>query len=90
MAYSYIKPPMYGSKMNQSTLYNLLLAPYFYIISAAWTYSNRQAFENHVPVNDGQHLYNLADHKILDFFTMITPGTPFVVLFFGITIGMIF
>ena len=41
MAYSYIKPPMYGSTMNQATLRFLLLAPYFYCISCAWVFSNQ-------------------------------------------------
>ena len=37
---------------------------------------------NRVPVNKGTTLYNLADHRIFMFFTQLTPGTPFVIVFF--------
>ena len=40
MAYSYMKPPMYDSTMNQTTLKVLILAPWLYVLSAMWTFSN--------------------------------------------------
>ena len=38
---------------------------------------------NNVPVNTGTSLYNLANHKIMQFFTQLTPATPFVLILFG-------
>ena len=83
MAYSYAKPPMYDSTMNQTTLKVLLLAPWFYVLSAAWTFSNQQVFMNVVPVNTGVTLYNLADHRFVYFLTQLTPATPYVIIAAG-------
>lgn len=40
MAYSYTKPPMYDSRLSQSTLSALRWAPVMYAIQAAWIFSN--------------------------------------------------
>ena len=89
MAYSYAKPPMYDSTMNQTTLLVLLVAPWLYVLSAAWTFSNQQVFMDVVPVNTGVTLYNLADHRFVYFLTQLTPATPFVVIAAGAVIFLV-
>lgn len=40
IAYSYQKPPMYGSKTNQATLKMMSMAPILYCCGGAWFYSS--------------------------------------------------
>lgn len=41
MAYSYKKPPMYGTQTNQTTMKVMLEAPILYCILAAWLFTNQ-------------------------------------------------
>ena len=46
MAYSYIRPPMYGTETNRSCMKFMLGAPTIYCVFAAWMFSNEQVFLN--------------------------------------------
>ena len=41
MAYSYQRPPMYDPLINNTALRILALAPFLYVMMAAWLYSNQ-------------------------------------------------
>ena len=86
MAYSYVQPPMFDSRINRGTIQRISWAPVLYAFSAAWVFSNQQVFRNTVTVNKGGHLYSAADHLFEQYFYQLTPGTPFVVFFFSLLV----
>lgn len=90
VAYSYQKPPMYDSTINHATLRLLSFAPILYVISAAWTYSNQQVFMNKVVANTDTSLYPPTEHLVSQFFTQITPGTPFIIPLIAVVCMLIF
>ena len=46
VAYSYIRPPMYDSTINATTIRLMMAAPLVYLFSATWMYTNQQVFQN--------------------------------------------
>ena len=60
----------------------LAVAPIIYCASAAWTFSNQQVFRNKVVIEKTVDLFPPADHHFSQFWTQLTPGTPFLILFF--------
>ena len=90
MAYSYMQPPMFDSRINQSTIYWISVSPLLYAFTSAWVFSNQQVFRNTVTVNKGQYLYSNADHFFSQYFQQITPGTPFVFYFFILLLFILF
>ena len=87
MAYSYIRPPMYGTETNRSCMKFMLGAPTIYCVFAAWMFSNEQVFLNEIIVNDSdQYLFPTTDHQIKDFFSYRTPGDIFLVWLIIITV----
>lgn len=66
MAYSYRKPPMYGSETNQAALNMMIGAPMIYCVFAMWMFSNQQAFEDVVVVNTGDNVFAESDHRLND------------------------
>jgi len=41
MAYVYVKPPMYDSKINTRILKLLAFAPILYLMNSLWVFSNQ-------------------------------------------------
>ena len=89
MAYSYLKPPMYDSRLSSATLEALTYAPVFYVMYSAWLFSNQQVFRNKVPEIESFDLYPLNGHRFSQLFNQTTPGSPFVVFFFCVALFII-
>ena len=79
IAYSYRKPPMYGSETNQAALKLMSIAPILYCCSGAWFYSNQAVFRNRTHVNTTDYLFGDSIHNFAQFFSQITPGSVYVV-----------
>ena len=69
VAYSYQKPPMYDSTINQTTIRLLKISPICYVVSAAWAYSNQQLFRNAVYEKTDASFYALSHHTFSQWFT---------------------
>ena len=80
MAYSYRRPPMFGTETNQVCLRALLGAPVVYCVFAMWMFNNQQVFENKLVVNKGKYFFADSDHNLTDIWTHVTPGMPFAIL----------
>ena len=57
-------------------------APTLYMCMGMWLFSNQQVFKNKVSVNKTIYYYDDADHKLMQFFKQITPGTVFFIFCF--------
>ena len=90
MTYSYTKPPMYDSRLTSHTLKYLGVAPFLYVIFSCWLFSNQQVFMNTVSPIVGFNLYPLQEHKFVQFWTQITPATPFLIWLLGFIVIQIF
>ena len=62
MAYSYVKPPTYDSRLSQDTLTFLNYAPILYVIMSIWLFSNQQVFQNVAPISTDGYLFPLQEH----------------------------
>lgn len=81
MAYSYKRPPMYGTELNTRTLQLMLGAPILYCCYAAWLFTNQQVFKNSVVINDGDMMFANTNHTISDFWSDgLMPGTFFFII----------
>ena len=90
MAYSYRRPPMFGTETNQVCLKALLGAPVVYCVFAMWMFNNQQVFENKLVANKGQHLFADSDHNLTDIWTHMTPGMPYAILLTSLLLLAIF
>ena len=57
-------------------------APTLYMCMGMWLFSNQQVFKNKVSVNKTSYFYDDTDHKLMQFFKQITPGTVFFIFCF--------
>ena len=67
MAYVYQRPPIHTTALNNSVLKMLAFAPFFYVVIAAWLYSNQQVFRNTVVFNSENYLFPQPDHRMDQF-----------------------
>ena len=90
VAYWHRRPPVYDSKMNETTINLLTVAPILYSCMGAWVYSNQQTFFNSVEPNTGHEIFAPANHHFDQFFNQLTPGTVFFIFIILNTLRMIF
>ena len=90
MAYVYCRPPIHTTALNNTVIKMLAFAPFFYVVIAAWVYSNQQVFRNKVVFNNENYLFPEPDHYLSQFWHQITPGTLYLLALLCLTVQYAF
>lgn len=78
LAYWHKRPPVYNDDMNYMTISLMMHAPLLYIIVGSWLYSNQQAFQDVVVVNEHDTVFAPSDHYVLSLVTQLNPSLVFL------------
>ena len=89
VAYSYQRPPMFDSSLNNLTLRYLVYAPLLFCSVGYWVLSNRQTFDNVVFPRTFYDSGIETGHNILTIFKL-NNATPLLIFLLIFTIMSIF
>lgn len=80
MAYYYMKPPMYDSKLNDTVLQILRFAPLLMFVFGYWSMGNEQIFFNNAATRASMNEVLDPKHHILDFDHGINQNTLMILV----------
>lgn len=80
LAYYYRKPPNFSEELNTQCMRSILWGPALYAAFGFWMYSNRQIFENETMQVLTMKDVPSSNHRIIESFFRISPGTPLLIV----------